>query len=164
MSVVKYKGLRLDTVGEEINGLTFNQWLKTANAESKIQAEVDPAIAREKEVDLLPLTITDNGTYTAPDGYAYKNVVASVGGVTYDDLEVTENGTYQPQSGHAYKKVTVDVQSFDAEELEVTANGVYEPDTGKAYNKVTVQVPSAKVTYKAAAMELVFENIEMEVT
>lgn len=74
-------------------------------------------------VEVEPLNVTENGTYTAILGKAYSPVVVNVpqsGGsdVTVEPLTITANGTYTAPSGKAYSPVTVNTPtSEDGEEV-----------------------------------------------
>ena len=61
------------------------------------------------------IEVTENGTYTAPDGQAYKSVEVDVPVLEEDSLSVTENGTYEAPEGTAYTSVTVAVETTPAE-------------------------------------------------
>lgn len=93
-------------------------------------------------VDTEPITITENGTYSAPEGSAYDPVTVNVPQTTVETLAVTENGTYNAPSGKAYDPVTVNVPQTTVEPLAVTENGEYTPPAGTAYGPVTVSVGS----------------------
>lgn len=60
-------------------------------------------------VEVEPLSVTENGTYTADEGKAYSPVSVNVPSLTAEALSVTENGTYTAPTGKAYSPVTVDV-------------------------------------------------------
>lgn len=63
------------------------------------------------EIVIEPLSVTENGTYTAPTGTdGYSPVSVAVPQTTVQSLSVTQNGTYTAPSGTAYSPVTVDVQ------------------------------------------------------
>lgn len=93
-------------------------------------------------VDAEPIIITENGTYSAPEGSAYDPVTVNVPQTTVETLAVTENGTYNAPSGKAYDPVTVNVPQTTVEPLAVTENGEYTPPAGTAYGPVTVSVGS----------------------
>ena len=93
------------------------------------------------DITVSPLSVTENGTTTAPEGEAYNPVVVNVPQTTVERLDVSQNGTYTPQSGKAYSPVVVDVPQTTVEPLSVDANGVYTAPAGKAYSPVTVAVP-----------------------
>ena len=57
-----------------------------------------------------PLSVTENGTYTAPEGVdGYNPVTVNVPSAIIESLSVTENGTYTAPAGKAYSPVTVNV-------------------------------------------------------
>jgi hypothetical protein len=63
------------------------------------------------EIVIEPLSVTENGTYTAPTGTdGYSPVSVTVPQTTVQSLSVTQNGTYTAPTGTAYSPVTVDVQ------------------------------------------------------
>lgn len=101
--------------GETVRDAIIN-CMRDINAESAIRA-----------TNLL-ITKDDNVTYTAPKGFAFKNVTVNIDGegegdpsktYTYKEFAVTnetENGTYPtPEEGEnvAYNKVTVDIEWDD---------------------------------------------------
>ena len=51
------------------------------------------------------LEVTENGTYTAPDGEVYKSVTVAVPPLTSESLEATENKTYTAPEGKAWTSV-----------------------------------------------------------
>ena len=71
------------------------------------------------EIVIEPLSVTENGTYTAPTGTdGYSPVSVTVPQTTVQSLNVTQNGTYTAPSGTAYSPVTVDVQEQPWQPLE----------------------------------------------
>lgn len=95
-----------------------------------------------------PLAITENGTYTAPngvDGYSPVSVNVPIPDgyiVPSGELEVTENGTHDVT---AYASVNVNVPSEEPllQEKTVTENGEVTPDDGyDGLSKVVVNVPT----------------------
>lgn len=71
-----------------------------------------------------PLTITENGTYTAPDGVSYNPVNVNVEPVLQDKT-ITENGEYTADVGYdGLGKVTVEVAGSGGGSLP--AGGYYE--------------------------------------
>jgi hypothetical protein len=71
-----------------------------------------------------PLTITENGTYTAPDGVSY-NPVTVAQETKLQDKTVTENGEYTADAGYdGLGKVTVEVAGSGGGSLP--AGGYYE--------------------------------------
>lgn len=60
-------------------------------------------------VDIQSLSITSNGTYTAPEGVAYNPVTVNIPSQNIITLNATSNGTYNPGNGNAYGTVTVNV-------------------------------------------------------
>ena len=64
-------------------------------------------------VTIEPLTVTKNGTTTAPEGTAYNPVTVSVPDPVLETLTVTQNGTYTPENGvDGFDLVYVDVQPY----------------------------------------------------
>ena len=79
-------------------------------------------------VDVEPLAVNANGTYTAAEGTAYSPVTVDVPQTTVESLAVAANGTYTAQAGKAYSPVMVNVaavnklsQVTDASITEITA-------------------------------------------
>lgn len=61
-------------------------------------------------VDVEPLAVNANGTYTAAEGTAYSPVTVDVPQTNVRSLSVTENGTYTAPEGAAYSPVTVNAK------------------------------------------------------
>lgn len=62
------------------------------------------------DVTVRPLSVVENGTYTAPAGSAYNPVDVNVEAeITTEALSVVTNGTYTAPSGTAYTQVSVNV-------------------------------------------------------
>lgn len=76
------------------------------------------------------LNVTENGTYTAPDGVdGYSPVTVNVPDIpaVTEELNVTENGTYEPGTGvDGYSRVTVDVPVGDG--FTPPVSGAPDPD------------------------------------
>ena len=98
------------------------------------------------EVQIEPLEVTENGTYTAPSGTAYSPVTVEVPELELDTLIVTKNDTYEPEEGHAYSSVAVDVPMTTLESITCQDNGEYLADYGKAWNQVIVNVDTYQET------------------
>lgn len=96
------------------------------------------------QIELLPLSVVQNGSYTAPDGTAYNIVTVNVPETELEHLNITANGTYTAEDGTAYDVVTVNVQPLlEAVTRSFTENGTYtiEPSEGKdGISGVTVVV------------------------
>lgn len=75
--------------------------------------------------DLLPLSVSENGTYQ-PDGFdGYSDVTVDVE-PNLTSLSVTENGLYLPESGtDGFDRVSVDVP-VPSGSIEITENGTYD--------------------------------------
>lgn len=108
--------------------------------------------------DIVPKTITENGTYDASadgvDGYNPVTVNIPIISKT-----ITENGTYNASADDAagYGSVTVDVASSAVLTTKtVTENGTYsaEDDEADGYSEVTVNVPQPVITTTTAAADL----------
>ena len=78
------------------------------------------------EVQIEPLSVDANGTYTAPSGTAYSPVTVAVPELQLDTLTATVNNTYEPEEGHAYSSVTVNVPTYREELVWTNPN----PTTG----------------------------------
>ena len=96
MKVLKYK--------DPVTG----QW-KASNAVVKVVGE------GSSELVIEPLTVTENGTYTAPNGVDGYSPVSVEVTPDLEELTVTENGEYTP-SKDGYSKVTVNVAATATDE------------------------------------------------
>ena len=99
-------------------------------------------VVEQSEVNLEPLTITENGVYT-PQGSAagFSKVEANVLPKS-TDIVITENGEYYPNDYEvdAFVKVEVDVKP-KLEEITATDNGTYTPSEGfDGFGKVNVDL------------------------
>lgn len=96
-----------------------------------------------------PITITENGTYTAKEGSAYSPVTVNVkseGSIVAIPKTFTANGTYTAPSRTAYSPVTIAVPQIETVETTVNVNGTYSAPSGKAFSKVSVNVPTSGVS------------------
>ncbi|MBR2323256.1 MAG: hypothetical protein IKA54_06660 [Clostridia bacterium] len=91
-------------------------------------------------------TITENGTYNAPEGVdGFDPVIVNV---PIPEPVIMErvfagNGTYNPPEGvDGYAPVIIDVPSKEEVTLSATENGTYTPPSGKVYDGAIVNVPS----------------------
>ena len=103
-----------------------------------------------QEAIIQSLSITANGTYTAPSGVdGYSPVVVDVPErvPVVESIDITANGTYTPNEGvDGYNSVNVQVPERVpvVESKEITANGTYTPPQGvDGFNNVVVNVPSS---------------------
>ena len=96
MKVLKYK--------DPVTG----QW-KASNAVVKVVGE------GSSELVIEPLTVKENGTYTAPNGVDGYSPVSVEVTPDLEELTVTENGEYTP-SKDGYSKVTVNVAATATDE------------------------------------------------
>lgn len=99
-------------------------------------------VVEQSEVNLEPLTITENGVYT-PQGSAtgFSKVEANVLPKS-TDIVITENGEYHPNDYEvdAFVKVGVDVKP-KLEDFTATDNGTYTPSEGfDGFGKVNVDL------------------------
>lgn len=101
---------------------------------------------------VVPLSVTENGTYTAPSGTAYSPVNVNVPQTEIEAKNITSNGTYTAESGKAFSPVTVAVPVPTLETKSVTSNGNYDAPSGKAYNRVEVNVPSTNELFAQLVM------------
>ena len=134
---VKYKGFWLfDEDGSKI------EYQSTIIAYHKYATESEGDSDSGAELNLQNKTVTQNGTYTADDGYdALGTITVNVeGGGTAPTgtLEITEHGTYDVTN---YASVEV-YGTYELKPLTVTKNGVYENPDVDGYDKVTVNVPT----------------------
>ena len=93
-------------------------------------------------------TITENGTYTAPEGVdGYSPVQVNVEPVI-ESKTITENGTYTPESGvdgFNPVHVSVPISTPVLNTLNITENGTYTPPSGvDGYDEVNVNILSSK--------------------
>lgn len=94
------------------------------------------------------LTVTENGTTTAPEGTAYNPVTVSVPDPVLETLNVSANGTYTPGpegSIAGWDEVVVSVPASVPvlQTLTVTENGTYTPESGfNGFDEVEVNVPN----------------------
>ena len=101
-----------------------------------------------QEAIIQSLSITANGTYTAPadvDGYSPITVNVPERVPVLEDKNITSNGTFSASSGFdGLGTVVVNVPERVpvVESIDITANGTYTPNEGvDGYNSVNVQVP-----------------------
>lgn len=90
-------------------------------------------------------TITENGTYTAPEGVdGYSPVTVQVSPLL-EDKYINENGLYGPGEGYdGLRSVNVDVHVPSITPITLTENGVYTDPLGNGCNPITVAVPSVE--------------------
>ena len=98
-----------------------------------------------EEEKLSPLTVTENGVYTAEEGRGYSPVTVNVPIIDTESLSVNSNGVYSAPSGVAYDSVSVNVPTVNVNNLSVTGNGRYVAPSGTAYGVVNVNVEGGRV-------------------
>lgn len=112
-------------------------------------------------VTVEALTVTENGTTTAPSGKAYSpvNVAVPNSYSAGDEGKVVSNGALVAQTAHATvtengtidttlnNSVVVEVPQTTVEALSVTENGTYTAPSGKAYSPVIVNVSGGGGVY-----------------
>lgn len=90
--------------------------------------------------------ITENGTYTAPEGVdGFSPVVVNVpdSPAVIDSISIFGNGTYTaPEGIDGYSPIVVDVPQKIETTLNATSNGTYTPSEGYVYNSAIVNVPT----------------------
>lgn len=90
--------------------------------------------------------ITENGTYTAPEGVdGYSPIVVNVPDTpaVIDSISIFGNGTYTaPEGIDGYSPIIVDVPSKIEITLNATSNGTYTPPEGYVYDGAIVNVSS----------------------
>lgn len=108
--------------------------------------------ASRVEINNQDKTITENGEYTADEGYTgLGTVIVDVPDIppVLEEKQISRNGTYTPSAGvDGFGKVTVNVEDIPAvlQEKTFTKNGSYTPDSGyEGISKVTVAVPDPVV-------------------
>ena len=88
----------------------------------------------EGTIELIPLSVIENGTYTPEEeNQAFNRVTVNVPQTVLEHLNITANGTYEASSGHSYDVVNVNVQPIlDILSETINENGtyVYEPEQG----------------------------------
>lgn len=72
---------------------------------------------------MMQKTITENGTYDAPEGIAYDKIVVDVDSAELEEITIEENGTYEPEEKDGYSKVIVDVQPTEEEKEALREEG-----------------------------------------
>lgn len=115
--------------------------LNCIDVQVDLQEQFD-VVVEKSEVNLEPLTITENGVYT-PQGSAtgFSKVEANVLPKS-TDIVINENGEYYPNDYEvdAFSKVDVDVKP-KLEEITATDNGTYTPSEGfDGFGKVNVDL------------------------
>lgn len=102
------------------------------------------------EAVIQSLSISANGTYTAPTGVdGYSPVVVDVPApeIKLEDKNITSNGTFSASSGFdglGTVNVNVPERVPVVESIDITANGTYTPPQGvDGFNNVIVNVPSS---------------------
>ena len=111
-----------------------------------------------------PKTITENGTYTAPegvDGYSPVVINVPIPEPVIDSISIFANGTYEaPEGIDGYSPIIVDVPSKEETTLIVDENGTYTPSEGRVYNNVVVNVPTNANLYSSNDDKLrLYENV-----
>lgn len=103
------------------------------------------------DVTVEEITITENGTTTAPSGKAYSPIHTNVPQPTLSTLEVSENGDYDAPSGTAYNRVEV---ALPLDDKTITQNGTYlaSDDNLEGYDEVIVDVPLPENAYLNKAL------------
>lgn len=116
------------------------------NPAEEIKADFDTYIEGQS-VDVESLSVTENGTYTAPTGKAYSPVAVSVPPNVGAKI-IQANGNYSASSDNldGYSSVSVSV-SPNVGTKSITENGTYAAsgDNLDGYSSVTVNVPSGGV-------------------
>lgn len=96
----------------------------------------------EQSTLVEPLSVAENGTYTAEEGTAYSPVTVDVA-PNVGSKSITANGNYSSSSDNldGYSSVAVNVPQTTVESKSIMANGTYTAESGKAFSPVTVNVP-----------------------
>lgn len=87
-------------------------------------------------VEVEPLSVTENGTYTADEGTAFSPVTVNVPTIINEPLSVTENGTYTAPQGSGYSPVTVNVSGEDILDNTQPTGAITSLKSGSANNGV----------------------------
>lgn len=113
------------------------------------------------EAVIQSLSISANGTYTAPTGVdGYSPVVVDVPApeIKLEDKNIASNGTFSASPGFdglGTVNVNVPERVPVVESIDITANGTYTPNEGvDGFNNVVVNVPSSGSTTKPKRIEL----------
>lgn len=89
--------------------------------------------------------ITENGTYTAPEGVdGYSPVTVQVSPLL-EDRYINANGQYAPTEGYdGIRRLTVEVPVPTITPITLTENGTYTDPAGNGCNPITVAVPTVQ--------------------
>ncbi|WP_288887787.1 Ig-like domain-containing protein [uncultured Eubacterium sp.] len=91
-----------------------------------------------------PKTITENGTYTAPEGVDGYNPIDVLVSPLLEDRYINANGQYGPTEGYdGIRRLTVEVPVPSISPVTITENGTYTNPSGNGYNPITVNVPAS---------------------
>lgn len=99
-------------------------------------------------VTVEALSVTSNGTYTAPTGTAYSPVSVAVA-PTLNPLSVTSNGTYTPTAGTGYGTVTVSV-SVDTSYVSILLSST--GSVGASYGYYAAYTAATSLTMLQASL------------
>lgn len=94
----------------------------------KVNATAGTTEGGSSGTTIEPLSVTSNGTYSAPTGTAYSPVTVSVPTLSASAITLTENGVYSAPTGYAYSPVTVSVSgggSADYLDARAALSGSY---------------------------------------
>ena len=112
------------------------------------------------EIELIPLSVIENGTYTPEEeNQAFNMVTVNVPQTVLEHLNITANGKYEASSGHSYDVVNVNVQPIlEILNETISSNGSYVFNPSQDYDgfervQLTVSVP-----------ETVFEHLTETIT
>ena len=119
-------------------------------------------VASSTTAVLTNLDITENGTYTPPEGYdGFDEVVANVPQPqpVIESKNITANGTYTAPSGvDGFSPVVVNVPQSQPviESKNITANGTYTAPSGvDGFSPVVVNVPAGtEITINGSRLQI----------
>lgn len=124
---------KLNNLGDAVRERTSTTALLTIN-------EMADKVRKIPYPQTDTITITANGTYSAPtgiDGYSKVDVNVEP---ELEEITITENGTYLPDA-FGYSKVDVIVEPT-LESITITENGTYTPlENIDGYNEIIVNTP-----------------------
>lgn len=118
----------------------------------QIKVLLDNFIAEKHKAEQLE--VTENGTYTAPQGVAYDEVTVDVQPpLEEQEIEITEPSTVEVEAtgdNYGLSKVTVNAtyekEHHDVKILQVLKNGEYQATGDTVYDTVRVSVPTPLLT------------------
>lgn len=104
-------------------------------------------------IDVQPLSISRNGTYSAPKNWAFNPVTVSVNShVALFSRSFLANGQYRASvdgqvypAGYSHVTVRVPITEYSISQFYTSSNGVFQAAQGYAFNPVTVSIPTYRL-------------------